>query len=42
MRWGFPPPIIPGSKPRIPYLTNIRRTDSPIGSGGSRSPHIAA
>lgn len=28
MRWGFPPPIIPGSKPRNPYLTNIRNTDS--------------
>lgn len=28
MRWGFPPPFIPGSKPRNPYLTNIRKTDS--------------
>jgi putative SOS response-associated peptidase YedK len=28
MRWGFPPPIIPGSKPRNPYLTNVRKTDS--------------
>jgi putative SOS response-associated peptidase YedK len=28
MRWGFPPPIIPGSKPRNPYLTNVRNTDS--------------
>jgi putative SOS response-associated peptidase YedK len=28
MRWGFPPPVIPGSKPRNPYLTNIRNTDS--------------
>ena len=28
MRWGFPPPNIPGSKPRNPYLTNIRNTDS--------------
>ncbi len=27
-RWGFPPPIIPGSKPRNPYLTNVRNTDS--------------
>jgi len=28
MRWGFPPPNIPGQKPRNPYLTNIRNTDS--------------
>jgi putative SOS response-associated peptidase YedK len=28
MRWGFPPPNITGSKPRNPYLTNIRNTDS--------------
>ena len=28
MRWGFPPPNIPGTKPRNPYLTNIRNTDS--------------
>ncbi len=28
MRWGFPPPNIPGSKLRNPYLTNIRNTDS--------------
>lgn len=28
MRWGFPPPNIPGSKPRNPYLTNVRKTDS--------------
>ena len=28
MRWGFPPPNIPGSKRRNPYLTNIRNTDS--------------
>lgn len=28
MRWGFPPPSIPGSKPRNPYLTNVRKTDS--------------
>jgi putative SOS response-associated peptidase YedK len=28
MRWGFPPPTIPGSKPRNPYLTNVRNTDS--------------
>ena len=28
MRWGFPPPFIPGSKPRNPYLTNVRKTDS--------------
>jgi len=28
MRWGFPPPNIPGSKPRNPYLTNVRNTDS--------------
>ena len=27
-RWGFPPPAIPGSKPRNPYLTNVRKTDS--------------
>ena len=27
-RWGFPPPRIPGSKPRNPYLTNVRNTDS--------------
>jgi putative SOS response-associated peptidase YedK len=28
MRWGFPPPFIPGQKPRSPYLTNVRKTDS--------------
>jgi putative SOS response-associated peptidase YedK len=28
MRWGFPPPAIPGNKPRNPYLTNVRNTDS--------------
>jgi putative SOS response-associated peptidase YedK len=28
MRWGFPPPNIPGSKPSNPYLTNVRNTDS--------------
>src|SRR5215469_4539724 len=28
MRWGFPPPFIPGQKPRNPYLTNVRKTDS--------------
>lgn len=28
MRWGFPPPSIPSSKPRKPYLTNVRNTDS--------------
>jgi putative SOS response-associated peptidase YedK len=28
MRWGFPPPSIPGSKPRNPYLTNVRNTNS--------------
>jgi putative SOS response-associated peptidase YedK len=28
MRWGFPPPSIPGSKLRNPYLTNVRNTDS--------------
>jgi putative SOS response-associated peptidase YedK len=28
MRWGFPPPAIPGSKPRNPYLTNVRKTES--------------
>lgn len=28
MLWGFPPPNIPGSKPRNPYLTNVRNTDS--------------
>jgi putative SOS response-associated peptidase YedK len=28
MKWGFPPPVIPGSKPRNPYLTNVRKTDS--------------
>ena len=28
MRWGFPPPSIPGQKPRNPYLTNCRKTDS--------------
>src|ERR1700712_3399676 len=28
MRWGFPPPNIPGSKARNPYLTNVRNTDS--------------
>jgi putative SOS response-associated peptidase YedK len=28
VRWGFPPPNIPGSKPRNPYLTNVRKTDS--------------
>jgi putative SOS response-associated peptidase YedK len=28
MRWGFPPPSIPGQNPRNPYLTNVRNTDS--------------
>ncbi len=28
MRWGFPPPSIPAQKPRNPYLTNVRNTDS--------------
>jgi len=28
MRWGFPPLFIRGSKPRNPYLTNVRNTDS--------------
>jgi putative SOS response-associated peptidase YedK len=28
MLWGFPPPAIPGSKPRNLYLTNVRNTDS--------------
>jgi putative SOS response-associated peptidase YedK len=28
MRWGFPPPLVPGRKPRFPYLTNVRNTDS--------------
>ena len=28
-RWGFPPPNVPSSKPRNPYLTNVRNTDSP-------------
>jgi putative SOS response-associated peptidase YedK len=28
MRWGFPPPVIPGSKPRNPDITNVRNTDS--------------
>jgi putative SOS response-associated peptidase YedK len=28
MRWGFPPPFIRGQKPRNPYLTNVRKTDS--------------
>ena len=28
MRWGFPPPNIPGSKPRNPYLTNVRNSES--------------
>lgn len=27
-RWGFPPPNIPGRKPKNPYLTNVRKTDS--------------
>ena len=27
-RWGFPPPNIPGQKPRNPYLTNVRNTYS--------------
>jgi putative SOS response-associated peptidase YedK len=27
-RWGWVPPAIPGAKPRNPYLTNIRNTDS--------------
>ncbi len=27
-RWGFPPPIIPGSKPKNSYLTNVRNTES--------------
>lgn len=33
MRWGFPPPNIPGQKPRNPYLTNIRNTSSKYWSG---------
>jgi putative SOS response-associated peptidase YedK len=28
MRWGFPAPNLPGTKPRSPYLTNIRNTYS--------------
>jgi len=28
MKWGYPPPNIPNSKPRNPYLTNVRNTDS--------------
>jgi putative SOS response-associated peptidase YedK len=28
MRWGFPPPNVPGQKSRSPYLTNVRNTDS--------------
>ncbi len=28
MRWRFPPPTIPGTKSRNPYLTNVRKTDS--------------
>jgi putative SOS response-associated peptidase YedK len=28
MRWGFPAPNLPGTKPRSPYLTNIRNTHS--------------
>lgn len=32
-RWGFPPPNIPGQKPRNPYLTNIRNTSSRYWSG---------
>jgi len=27
MQWGFLPPFIPGSKPRNPYPTNVRKTD---------------
>ena len=29
-RWGFPPPNIPGQKPRSQYLTNVRKTGSPF------------
>jgi putative SOS response-associated peptidase YedK len=28
MRWGFPAPHLPGTKPRSPYLTNVRNTNS--------------
>jgi putative SOS response-associated peptidase YedK len=28
MRWGFPPPNVPGQQARNPYLTNVRNTDS--------------
>ncbi len=28
MRWGFPAPTFPGTKPRSPYLNNIRNTHS--------------
>jgi putative SOS response-associated peptidase YedK len=28
MKWGFPPPTIPGFKSRNPYLTNVRKTES--------------
>jgi putative SOS response-associated peptidase YedK len=28
MRWGFPPLNIPNSKPRNPYLTDVRNTGS--------------
>jgi putative SOS response-associated peptidase YedK len=28
MRWGFPLPNLPGTKPRSPYLINIRSTHS--------------
>jgi putative SOS response-associated peptidase YedK len=27
MRWGFPPSVIPTSKPRDPYLTNVRKAN---------------
>jgi hypothetical protein len=42
MRWGFPPPFIPGNKPRNPYLTNVRKTDSRYWQTISRNRSIAA
>jgi hypothetical protein len=42
MRWGFSPPIVPGSKPRNPYLTTFATPTPGIGGPISTSPAIAA
>ncbi len=37
-RWGFPPPNVPGQKPRNPYLTNVRNTSSRYWSSYLKKP----